>query len=265
MVQITQERDGWSRVPHWLLAAVPPSAVVVYAQLAAYAWMPDGARPAIKRVAHDLKMSESTVKRAIGVLEEAGAVVVEQRTVDGVQLPNRYHLKTTKIAPDAGGGFTSEPTGGFTSDPRVGSPVTYEEEGVREEEERKKNNTVARTTDIEFDLFWQAYPRRSGRVDALKAWRTAVKASERLEVVEGARRYRDDPNRVDSYTKLPATWLRAGCWTDDPLPPRAEQATISRQARDQAATDDLFGRALDRARQTSIVQTALHDGSHREP
>jgi hypothetical protein len=42
--------------------------------------------------------------------------------------------------------------------------------------------------------------------------------------VAGAARYRDDPNREKRFTKLPATWLRAGCWEDDPLPSRLASA-----------------------------------------
>jgi hypothetical protein len=33
-------------------------------------------------------------------------------------------------------------------------------------------------------------------------------------------RYRNDPNREPEFTAHPATWLNAGRWDDDPLPPR---------------------------------------------
>jgi hypothetical protein len=48
-------------------------------------------------------------------------------------------------------------------------------------------------------------------------------------------RYRDDPNRVQEFTKHPATWLNGDCWLDDPLPPRERagksEPTAERYAR----------------------------------
>lgn len=76
-----------------------------------------------------------------------------------------------------------------------------------------------------FDRFWSAYPRATAKGDARKAWPAAVRAAGGIEViVAGAERYRDDPNRDDRFTKHPATWLRAECWADPPLPPRAAGA-----------------------------------------
>ena len=55
-------------------------------------------------------------------------------------------------------------------------------------------------------------------------------------IIEAAKNYRDDPNRVDgSYTKLPATWLNKVDPTDeDPLPPRSvDPAEAERREREQ--------------------------------
>ena len=146
MSQVTQERDGWSKVPHWLLTAVKPAAVVVYAQLAAYAWMPDGARPALKRVATDLGVSESTVERAVAELAKAGAVVVEARYADEdkrIRLPSRYHLKLTRGVNPAPPGVTGDATPGVIPAATLASPVTEEvEEEI--EDEVSKTSTAPR-------------------------------------------------------------------------------------------------------------------------
>jgi hypothetical protein len=39
-------------------------------------------------------------------------------------------------------------------------------------------------------------------------------------VIDGARRYRNDPNRTPQYTAHASTWLNDGRWDDDALPPR---------------------------------------------
>lgn len=76
------------------------------------------------------------------------------------------------------------------------------------------------TTDPGFDEFWATYPRREGKDQARKAWRKAVKRAKPAEIIAGAARYRDDPNRDPAYTKHPGPWLNAGRWADDPLPQR---------------------------------------------
>lgn len=82
--------------------------------------------------------------------------------------------------------------------------------------------------------FWSTYPRKASKQAARKAWDKITATTSAEEIIEGARRYRDDPNRVDEFTKHPSTWLNAGCWEDAPLPAR----TGSRGSGDRAA--DMF-------------------------
>jgi hypothetical protein len=72
-----------------------------------------------------------------------------------------------------------------------------------------------------FERFWVIYPRRTGKITARKAWDRAIKFADGAEILAGAERYRDDPNRDPQFTKHPETWLNAGCWNDEPLPPRS--------------------------------------------
>lgn len=78
----------------------------------------------------------------------------------------------------------------------------------------------APTTNHDFDKFWVTYPRREGKEAARKAWRKAIRRAKPAEIIAGAARYRDDPNRDPAYTKHPGPWLNAGRWEDDPLPQR---------------------------------------------
>lgn len=70
----------------------------------------------------------------------------------------------------------------------------------------------------DFEEFWAAYPRRTGKREAYRAWKDALKRETADVITAGAKRYAEDPNRVDAYTKHPAPWLRADRWADDPLP-----------------------------------------------
>jgi hypothetical protein len=79
--------------------------------------------------------------------------------------------------------------------------------------------------DPDFEAFYAAYPRKSGRIDAEKAWLKAIKdGAAPADVIAGAKRYADDPGRKPDYTKHPATWLNKGCWMDEPSPPSGYQA-----------------------------------------
>ncbi|AHH22084.1 hypothetical protein NONO_c73280 [Nocardia nova SH22a] len=71
-----------------------------------------------------------------------------------------------------------------------------------------------------FDDFWNAYPRRQAKGAAIKAWAKAVKRASPREIVDGASRFAADPNRDPAFTAMPATWLNADRWDDDPLPSR---------------------------------------------
>lgn len=76
-----------------------------------------------------------------------------------------------------------------------------------------------------FAEFWNAYPKREAKGAARKGWQAAIKSGADPEaIVAGARRYRAerdlvaDPAERHRFTKLPATWLRAECWADEPAP-----------------------------------------------
>ena len=84
--------------------------------------------------------------------------------------------------------------------------------------------------EVLFRRFYAVYPEKKAPADARKAFAQALKRAPAERIIAGAKRYRDDPNREPGYTKYPATWLRAGCWDDDPIPPR-QHLGLQRQTR----------------------------------
>lgn len=127
-----------------------------------------------------------------------------------------------------------------------------------------------------FDEFWQTYPRKAGKGAALRAFRKACMAlGGPNAVLEGARRYRDDPNRVDAFTAHPTTWLNASRWDDEPLPERVLSAAerkaredaeyAARKARDaelraqQQERERLEREEAERQRRENPVERCVHD------
>jgi len=71
-----------------------------------------------------------------------------------------------------------------------------------------------------FNLFWGVYPRHEGRAPAMKSFEKALRKTDIKTIVDGALRYRDDPNREKGWTLHASTWLNQERWDDDPLPVR---------------------------------------------
>ena len=75
---------------------------------------------------------------------------------------------------------------------------------------------------IEFEQFWQTYPRKTGKRKAYAAWRKARRETNNTFLIAKASRYAADPNREPGYTLTPANWLDGEHWDDDPLPAKPE-------------------------------------------
>lgn len=70
----------------------------------------------------------------------------------------------------------------------------------------------------QFDDFYQAYPRKTGKQTALKAYDRALKSTTHDEIMQGVLKYKNDiasKKTTPEYIKHPSSWLNAGCWDDD--------------------------------------------------
>lgn len=86
----------------------------------------------------------------------------------------------------------------------------------REKHLNKKNTNI----DTLFQDFWDVYPKKADKRKAKTAFTNALQRAQFETIMEGARRYRDDPNREDPFTKYPQGWLNADAWDNPPLPAR---------------------------------------------
>lgn len=81
----------------------------------------------------------------------------------------------------------------------------------------KINELNAKLSD--FDLFWEIYPRRQKKGDAVKAWAQTETIRPPIEEILAAihEQQRSEQWRKDGgqFIPLPATWLRAWQWADE--------------------------------------------------
>jgi hypothetical protein len=104
-------------------------------------------------------------------------------------------------------------------------PTRPSTDPTHKEEAKASSETAIRN---DFTDWYIEYPRKASRGLAEKAYIKARKKATADELLDGARRYAGDPNREQEFTKLPATWLNAGSWDDEPLPARGASFTASR-------------------------------------
>jgi hypothetical protein len=81
----------------------------------------------------------------------------------------------------------------------------------------KPKASAVRAAPPGFDEFWAIFPRHVAKSAAVKAFEKATNVVGVDTIIEGAKRYRDDPNRSDQFTAHPSTWLNGGRWDDEPM------------------------------------------------
>lgn len=219
-------------VPEWLIdhPDLSDRAVRLYAVLARVAGSRGSAWPGRKTLAARLRCSPSALDRALRELREAGAVTVTARTsATGRRTSNLYRLHLHPSPQVVRVIVTGD------DDPLVtGDEVTTLTDSQEERQgvlRTPGGASPATSTDppalvaAQFKDWWSTYPRKVGKRTAEAAWRRARKRAPVGVLLEGARRYRDDPNRRDAFTAHPTTWLNRDGWQDDPLPARQDGFT----------------------------------------
>lgn len=190
-------------------------------------YLTDGRVPAT--IAHRLTKDASKARCrklvAAGLLEEDGADYVchdyleHQRSADEVAAARERNAangragglaRAKQVASKSLGKSRSE-----SPSPAVASTET--------ETTTDKNNPSSRKRDSDpdgFAAFWMAYPRKDDKGKAILAYRKALKTTEAATLAAAAGRYARERQGQDStYTKLPATWLNAQSWANEPPPP----------------------------------------------
>jgi hypothetical protein len=117
-----------------------------------------------------------------------------------------------------------------TAEPRTAKPPTGI--GPTKKTIPKEQHLVKKTISKNqgFDDFWAIYPKKDDKRVAERAFEKALSRATLQQILEGAQRYREDPNRELQYTKNPATWLNADAWENEPLPARGRKLTNAENA-----------------------------------
>lgn len=91
-----------------------------------------------------------------------------------------------------------------------------DEKRTREEKRREDKNNTSAATPVGFAEFWSAYPKKVGKIAALKAWKRCT--ADLGEVLNAINRQKLGTNWTKDggqYIPNPATWINEGRWEDE--------------------------------------------------
>lgn len=83
--------------------------------------------------------------------------------------------------------------------------------------------------DAEFEVFWNAYPRKKNKETAKKAFEKAIKKTDLetiLRGIEAQKKSRQWQEADGQFVPYPATWLNAGAWDDEVTEEEKEEGLL---------------------------------------
>jgi hypothetical protein len=81
--------------------------------------------------------------------------------------------------------------------------ITKEQQPIKNKQEN---------TDTGFDKFWELYPKKVAKADALKAWSKAIKVKTADELLKLTKAYAEGKLPEPKYIPYPASWLNKGLY-----------------------------------------------------
>lgn len=183
----------------------------------------NGAKPTIQDIAALVGRPLGEVRKAIGELEQRQVFSTE--AMQGTIYSRRMVRDKAKAEQDRrngkGGGnpkLRGEVKEGVNPPDKAHIP---EARSQTPQPERKQPRAPALEDDWPADFgdqFWQAYPRKTEKLAAMKKLANLRKSGivTFADLIAGAKRYAAATSNTEpKYVKQPTTWLNAGCWADE--------------------------------------------------
>jgi hypothetical protein len=109
--------------------------------------------------------------------------------------------------------FIKDPTKPKSENPTLDNP-TLDNQTALENNLTKKTKKQEKQTSDRFDEFWNLYPKKLSKAQALKAWKLAIKRKPDTEIIEAAKAYSLGKLPDVQFIPLASTWLNNDRWDD---------------------------------------------------
>jgi biotin operon repressor len=160
------------------------------------------------------RISQESLGRDNGIGRDAIRTLINELLGAGYLMRSEDRERTEK---GYLGGYTYTTQDPTQDNPTQDNPLL--KKTIIKNKEIKNNERIY--SDSQFEEFWNHYPKKVDKGAALRAFRKAAKTEDLALVIEGAKRYAEDPNLPEKqFIKNPATWLNAEAWNNGPLPAR---------------------------------------------
>lgn len=226
-----------------------------------------GAWPSLATLAKMVNASERSVQRDIEYLRNIGELEVHYQ-----KAPTRNHYKSNLYfvklegvteyesgVTDSTGGVTNATTGVTNAKGGVTAG------GVQSLIEPLRETLTNQEQNVLFEEFWNEYPKKADKRQALKAFMSAMKRANFEDLLAGAIAYKTSVADKDlQYVKNPATWLNADSWENQIAPsPESEAAERARirKERDLEASRIFLEEQKRMAEKASPAPTCEHGNS----
>jgi predicted transcriptional regulator len=140
------------------------------------------------------------INEAIKVLTDKGWLRTERTKKDNGQFgPTSFHI----LDPEA--------VDSVADDSSVGDSTM--EQPTDNKNTNYLENTKTKEKHLEgFDAFWNLYPKRIAKADAVKAWKQAIKKKTADELIALTKAYSESKLPDMTYIPYPASWLNKGLY-----------------------------------------------------
>jgi len=158
----------------------------------------DGYELTYSQIERQTTLGRYAINESIKVLEKKGWLKTERtKKVNGQFGPKAFHVMNPDLA------SVDEPTAGHSTagDSTMEQPTDIKNTNYLEKTKNKEKHLEG------FDDFWNLYPKKIAKADALKAWKKATKNKPAEELLKLTKLYAEGPLPETKYIPYPASWL----------------------------------------------------------
>jgi hypothetical protein len=142
------------------------------------------------------------INEAIKILTDKGWLKTERTKKDNGQFgPTSFHI----LDPDAVDSSAGDSSAGHST---MEQPTDIKNTNYLENTKDKEKHLKA------FDEFWELYPKKKAKPDALKAWNKAIKRKSPDELLKLTKVYSEGKLPDMTYIPYPASWLNKELYED---------------------------------------------------